>query len=471
MSLLCAAVSHSWLDWEDEEHSGSTVSVELMSHSFGAPFRYDSSYPNWHLSGSTIQTRQFRLGLILNPGISGRHGFLWNKKRLNSNEFDATLMLSFDEDLRVGKKKDSLNPKDQRAGIFFTSNNVTTLLGKVTETVSTADWSASLIRSGIDRSLGVPLSQSLIGLVVSPTDEKTGLKSPSVTLIAGNERVTARLSSKEQEMSVTHLSFLRLRLKVRPDSVTVLYQEYADWKVIAELTGLKNVPASGFLGISTFSGAEARSVVPFRTRVSSLHVKSYDLKAADENNLFTKHNLFDPAAYSDAISQTQTIKSLSKVVQEYMESTLPVYAAFRDQITALQKNVSEMDSFVTTLTKEARYAFKSASAGSGSEKVRALANEVKSIQSALSQIEREREEIMDHVVAASDEEDVGYGLDRHMGYYGQKLTSRGEEIQQMVEKQNRFTLILFLVVFTSAIVMGVMFYYRLNRYAQKAHVF
>ena len=466
---------------DSDDMSGSTIGVELMSHSFGSPFRYDSSFPNWFVSGSVIQTRLFRLGLILNPGISGRQGIVWNKKPLNTNQFDMSMMLSFD-DLGTFKDKTGNPAKDQRAGIFFSASNVSSILEKAIRHVKIPDWSDALIRAGIDPSLGVPLAKGKffegVGVVISPVDERTGARSPSVTIITGDRRQTAKLTEKGSEMSSTQMSFLRLKIRVRSDSISVLYQEHADWREVIQVENIKTIPSKGFLGMTSFTGIESKGVVPFRTRVSSLHVKSYDLNAAADHEIFSKHGLsvnqlLDPKSYSDPISQTKVIKALSDVMIDYLSSTVPQYSQFREQIGTLQKNVNEMESFIGGLAKEAKYASDSSKGKDGrSKEIAAMAKEVKSIHSVLNQIEREREDVVNRVMDIQDDiENAGYPIERHMGYYGRRINSRGEELDEMFQSQNRFTLILLFVVVASTVGVGIAFYFRLKRYAEKAHLF
>lgn len=467
-------------DIDSDDLSGSTVSVEMMSHSFGSPFRYDSSFPNWYVSGSVIQTRLFRLGLVMNPGISGRQGILWNKQLLRTNEFDTSVMLSFD-DYVLGNTNSNIPAKDQHVGIFFSAANVSSILEKALKHVKTPDWSDAMIRAGIDPSMGVALVKGKffdgVGVLISPIDERSGKRSPSVTVVAGDRRETAKLSSKESEFSSTQLSFLRFKIRIKPDSITVLYQEVADWRELLTVKNLKTIPKQGYLGITSFTGIENKNVAPFRTRVSSLHVKSYDLTAASDEAFFAKHGLsvkqlLDSSTYADPVAQTKVIKKLSDIMIDYLETTVPVYTQFREQITSLQKNVSEMDAFIAGLAKEAKYTFEASKGKEANRDVAALASEVKSIHAVLNQIERDRESVVDSVMDAQDELDhSGYPIDRHLGYYGQRINSRGEELDAMIESQNRFTLILLLLVVASAVGMGIAFYYRLNRYAEKAHLF
>jgi hypothetical protein len=127
-----------------------------------------------------------------------------------------------------------------------------------------------------------------------------------------------------------------------------------------------------------------------------------------------------------------------------------------------------MDGFLVSLTKESKYTF----SGIKSRNVVSLGSQVKSIHDALSQIEKDREELVRsarEVEALSDHS--SHNMDRHLSYYERQLNSRGTELNEMLEQQNKTTLILFLIVFSTAVVMGIIFFYKLRSYAEKAHSF
>jgi hypothetical protein len=448
---------------EEEDHA---ISVEMMSHSFSAPFRYDSSFPNWYMSGSTMFMRESRQGVVLNPPIPARQGFLLNKKVLKTNEFDLTVTLGFDDPIET-RKAGPQSPKDQKITFRFTPSDLSTIVATAQKKAEVPDWSVALTQAGFEAQ-----ANNGIAIEVSPVDLKSGLRIPNVRLRAGGKEASKRLFDKETEVSVIQMSYLRLRVRFRPDSVTVLFQEWAEWKVLAEIKSIK-VPTSGFLGITSRSGAHG-TLVPYRAKISSVHVKSYDLKAiADEAviALFANHglsidNLLDSSTYADPISQTKVIRSLSHLMQSYLKTNIPEFNDLRRQVTDLQKNVTEMDTFIHTLTKESRLTF----GESKNKNFLSLAAEVKSIHSALKQVEYEREELVRQAQQASEGAE-GSRLDQHIGYYQRALNSKSDEINEMLESQNRTTLIMFLIVFATAVGMGMVFYYRLQKYAEKAHAF
>lgn len=413
--------------------------------------------------------RDTRLGVMLNPSIPGRQGFLLNKKRLNTNEFDATFMLSFDDSNRMGNSAETTPSKGQRVSIHFTPGDLSLVVAKITRTKN-PDWTEALRQVRFDT-----VAKQGLSVDIFPVDEKTGTRVPYVRISVGNRQETKRLFLKESETSLIQLSFLRLRLRVRSDTVVLLFQEVADWRPIVELKSVK-IPKSGFLGITCETGSGNTKAVPYRSWLTSFHVKSYDLNASPDevvvnliaNEGLTISELLDNNSYLTRVSQTRILNKLSKVLQEYMKSTVPLYSSFKSQIAQLQRNMTEMDGFLVSLTKESKYTFSSIK----SRNVVSLGSQVKSIHDALSQIEKDREELVRsarEVEALSDHS--SHNMDRHLSYYERQLNSRGTELNEILEQQNKTTLILFLIVFSTAVVMGIIFFYKLRSYAEKAHFF
>ena len=462
-SLL--ATTAAYLEWED---MSGQIQYEVMSHSFAAPFRYHSSFPNWYLSGSTVSTRDSRTGIILSPSILNRQGIMWNTQPLPTGELDATFMLHLDQGIPEQSERQT-PPKDQKFGIWFSPTNISQAAEVVAKKASKSspDWSTAFMAAGLDKSTGLPVRYGGVGFLLSPTDLTSGKRIPQITVISGSERTTVPLTPSE--ISAAQLMYLRLRLQVRKETVSVWFQERGEWRQIAKLPR-KSSFNSGFLGITSYSGSTA-GATPFKTRMSSLRVKSHDLMALQNvrevTSLFEKEGLTlgDLAeAPKDAIGQTKMIRKLIKVLTSYIGNTAPGFQTFREQVASLQHNVTELEAAIGKLATETKLTFK------GSGQVSELAAQVQSIHSLLAQVEQEREVLLQSVDSAK-KADTGDHVDRHLGFYKRQFGYRVGEIGWEIRDKGRFSFIMLLVVVAFAIIVGVAFYVRLNRYAQKAHLF
>ena len=471
--LPVAALAWGDYDWENPTEN---ISAEVMSHSFMSPFTYDSSFDNWFISGSVIPTRQSRSSVVMNPAILGRQGIMWNTKRLETNDFDATLMLHIDSDQSMTGTGASSSrpspPSNQKLGLWFSTTNVTKEVREIVRTVPAGNpnWKDSFVKQGLDYELGVPTKFEGIGFYLSPTNEK-GEKSPTITLVSSKGKESPVNLFKSNKTST--LVYLRLKFKVRPDSFSVWYQESMEWRQICEAKF--SVPKSMFVGLTSYSGS-TEGTVPYRIRASSLHIKSFDLNALNTQDnqlvisMFEKHalpikELLSDSSYADQVSQTRTMLKLARVLNYYMSVEIPALKRYQTTFEKLQKEVVGLEEFVTSLTREARYTFKKTDSKEGVAK---MLEEVKNIHSSLVESQEDGAALLKDVL--KDQED-GSSESRHASYYERQLHSRGEELNLAIESQNRFTLVMFLIVAGAAIIMGLSFYIKLKRYAEKAHMF
>jgi len=483
------------------------ASIEMMSHSFNSPFQYDPSASNWFMTGSTIPIRSYRSSLILNPHILNRHGYLLNTRPLASNEFETTMTLHLDNGST--KPTGAPIPRDQYFSIWFTSSD----LSKEVNAVLSANLKDNVPnyvdifnRSGFDPLTGLPSKFQGIGVIVKGSfDDQRTDSGPGVAIVAGDGRSmtnvrSARFSPLLADISGTtggytdpatyrmhQLVYIRLRVKVRQNTVSVFVQERADWKLVSELTS-EFVPSpksgGGYFGLTSFTGS-TEGAIPYRVRLTSLHLKSHDLKALNSQDnaavvrMFTDHglsidDLLSDDSFATKEAQTMVLKKLMNVIDSYIKQTVPSLKSFESTITTLQTKFNQVDSDVVDLSRETKLTFeKNKEKGAKGDRagITDLLSQVKSIHAALNQAQSEKVNVLSTIKYKASRDDGGAGVERHVGYYQRQMHSRHSELNEAIDSQNRFTLILFMVVFLAALVMGVVLYMRLNAYARKAHLF
>jgi len=276
-------------------------------------------------------------------------------------------------------------------------------------------------------------------------------------------------------------------VKVRQNTIGVYAQERADWKLVTELTS-DYVPSpksgGGYFGLTSFTGS-TEGTTPYRIRITSLHLKSYDLNALNsEDNaavirMFTEQglsvkDLLSDESFATKQAQTMVLRKLMNVIETYIKQTVPSLKSFESTITTLQTKFNQVDTEVIDLSRETKLTFEKRSKKSGAgnpDGVSDLLSQVKSIHAALNQAQSEKVHVLSSIKYKASRDDAGAGVERHVGYYQRQMDSRHSELNEAIESQNRFTLILFMVVFLAALVMGVVLYIRLNAYARKAHIF
>ena len=259
-------------------------------------------------------------------------------------------------------------------------------------------------------------------------------------------------------------------------------QERGEWVLRAEIKDLKSeiIPAEGYIGISSFSGLKSeRNRQSAQVRLGSLHVKSFDLSAllTSENNnvveLFEAEKLplkglLTNEPFTDPIEQTDTLTKLSRMLEKYTRNTIPQLVEFRNNITSLQKEISGLEEFVTSLAKETKYTF-AQSRDPG--KLSALMNDIKSIHQTISDTESQRDTLLDKMSAQVRDSPNPSSVDRHLSHYERQVHERNEELASSITQNNRMSLVFLLIVVVAALAMGLLFYRNLNMYARKAHIF
>ena len=482
------------------------VSVELISHSFNSPFQYDPSSSNWFMSGATIPIKSYRSSLILNPHILRRHGYLLNTRPLLSDTFDITLTLHLDNG--SNKPTGSPIPKDQFYSVWFSAADLSKEVQNVLKNQLKKDspnYIDILDRSGFDPLTGLPRKYRGIGVMVKTVfHDKRPEAGPGVAIVTSDGRSnlnphSARFAQLLPDMTGTggysdpatyrmhQLVYIRMKIKVYQNTIGVYIQERADWKLVSETkSDLIPSPRSGggYFGMTSFTGTTEGST-PYRVRFTSLHVKSYDLNALNtEDNgtvvkMFTDQglsiaDLLSDDSFATKHSQTLVLRKLMNVIDSYIKQTVPSLKSFESTISTLQTKFNQIDSDIIDLSRETRLTFEKRSASSKERDTSGLTellSQVKSIRTALNQAQSEKVHILSTIKYKTNRDDAGKGVERQVGYYQRQMDSRHSELNEAFDSQNRFTLILFLVVFLAALVMGVIFYIRLNAYARKAHIF
>ena len=497
---LLAFACHGYYEYPSPDEG---ISVEMMSHSFNSPFQYDSSASNWYLSGATIPVKNYRSSVIMNPHILNRHGFLLNTKALKSRNFDATFMVHMDNG-GVGRPTETPPaPRDQTFAIWFTEQNISAAVNRALSSnlqTESPDYQSALSSSNIDILTGIPKRFKGVGIVLTLSDSR-GEGIPSVSIIESDGRSDINLSSQipssnsvpllansqSKTTSLVHqLVYLRMRIKVRPDSIALYIQDRADWRLVKEIR-TTNIPVASYFGMTAFTGTNVANASPYRVRITSVHLKTFDLNALNtEDNasvlrLFTDQgirieDLVSDSAFATTYTQTEILKKLLKVVDGYIKYSGPVLKNFDTTISStLMAKLTDLEGEINVLSRETKMTFqksatKSSANGGGAEKTE-LVTQVKSIHEALKRSQADKIEVLSQIKSTADGQETGNSIDRHVGYYERQMDTRNRELNEAIDAENRFTLVLFLIVFVSALAMGIMLYMRLNAYAEKAHLF
>lgn len=490
--------------WDAGITSAEEVSVEISSQSFSSPFTYDASVNNWSMSGATIPVKRSRSSVVLNPPITQRFGFMFNKQRLASNNFDVTLLLHFDtppSEIVGTTVKDP--PIDQTFGIWFsTKEDVAAQMKEHTKKVFSTkktskktEFQEILKSADFDSFTIVPRMFSGVAAVISTTDWKAK-RELSATLVNSNGSVKVEgirsfptgdggsahlFGEKDSSTSLKKysLSYMRLRLSVRPDSVSLYMLDGLEWRLVIQKSGTIFVNSDGgYLGLTSFTGNMAGH--PYGVRISSLRVSSYDLQslASDPSNvavqMFSREGLsiakmMSEEFFGKAKDQVDVLLKLERIIDKYRQNSVSSLALLNKQVNSFQTTATRISSQVTTLGHEVNTVFHGST--NKSADMANLVNEIQSIHQVLSQTRQDEEEVLRHVKTKKRALDKTFGADRHVNYFERRINSQSAELGEVLETNNNTTLMLLLLVVGGTILMGLFFYFKLNAYAKKAHTF
>jgi uncharacterized protein YbgA (DUF1722 family) len=505
LSVLASLAFHpSGYFWDVGKSSPDDVSVEISSHSFASPFTYDASSKNWYMSGSTIPVKRSRSSVILNPPLRQKFGFMFNKKRMKSNNFDVSILLHLDSPPpEILNSSSPEPPVDQTFGIWFsTKADVAGLMEehknsvfKAATSKSPASFTSVLKSAQFDKMTIVPKHFAGVGAVVSASDAKYQ-KEFSATIVHadGSEKFEGLRSfpdaSSAHLFNTTknsgnsykkyYLSYMRLRLLVRPDSVELRIQDGLDWRTVVKKEGIdtKIGPDGGYIGITSWTGTSGGS--PYGIRISSVRVNSYDFRtlASDPGNvavdLFSNEGLslerlVSEDGFMTRKDQLAILEKLEKVVDKYRQSSVPLLSVLNRQVTSLQSSTTRIESVVQVLGKEVASVFKSS--GNHTADLSSVVAQFESIHKVLNQSRSEQDEIVHHARQKKRLIDSTNSADRHVGYFEKRLASQNEELGEILSSSDSMTLWLLLGVIGCTVGMGLFFYVRLNAFAKKAHIF
>lgn len=460
------------------------------------------------MSGSTIPVKRSRSSMILNPPIRQRFGFLFNKQRFMSNNFDITVLLHLErppDEMATSSAEEP--PLDQTFAIWFSTKvDVAAHLKSHTKaSLQMKDRPSAYRRSefyevlkaaDFDSFTVMPRMFSGAAAVISATDwnHKRELTATLVDGI-GNTKIEGLRSFPVGDGGSGHLfddskkgtgslkkyalSYMRLKFSVRPDSLVISILDGIEWREIVKKTGTISISNSGgYIGMTSFTGNAVGA--PYGIRISSFRVTSFDLQslAADPSNaavqMFAREglliaNLISEDYFGKARDQVDVLLKLEKIIDKFRKDSVQSLSLLNKQVLMFQGSTTKISAEVATLNSEVRTVFKKT--GNKSRDMSALVSEVQSIQQVLTTSRNDQEELLRHVKTKKRLLEKTVGAERHVNYLERKIQYQTDELNEVLETHTNTTLILLLIVVGGTLFVGVFFYLKLNAYAKKAHTF
>ena len=159
-------------DWEE-------INVyPMLEHTLETPFSYDGGLENWLFSGATIpQVNRITLA----PPIAERHGIMWHKTPVITNDLEFQAQLEM--------RPAAIPPSDGGMGFFYVADNLNATFPEQ-QFVDASSWVAGMSDFGFDN--GVGYKKTYKGLGVFFVIDERGLPVVCAHVSDGAETILAK---------------------------------------------------------------------------------------------------------------------------------------------------------------------------------------------------------------------------------------------------------------------------------------
>merc|ERR550514_449221 len=101
----------------------------MAKHSFVSPLSYDTQLGEWFMSAASISMRD---RVLLNPGVPDRHGFIFHKSPILTNDFEVITHFK-----QSGEKETPKRP--QAFAFWYTFENVSSTFDEAA-IIKSSNW-------------------------------------------------------------------------------------------------------------------------------------------------------------------------------------------------------------------------------------------------------------------------------------------------------------------------------------------
>lgn len=453
-----------------------TEKQEMAKHSFTSPLTYDNQLGEWFMSAASISTRD---RVLLNPGVADRHGFIFHKNPILTNDFEAIFHFK-----QAGAKEATLA---QAFAFWYVFENVTKSFGEAAIIAST-DWTKGQRSQGFILAGGKPKWNGF-GCVFSVLDRKK-MPKPTITGVwnAGGKQYTYLDENPDNVDAIPNaqskyvdyrntLNYAQLQVRVKPTSIegNVKLSPSLSWMKVFEVKGI-TVPVGGYLGFTAYTGAPGGAAKPDSVSISELEVYNYDMNVIAEQSDVSKEiqdtykeMLKDGGSYSDQKSQTDAIQRLSKMIGQHITKMKPVEDSILKSMNGLQLKMQGVEDGTKTLRKEIGLFL-----GNHSKKtVSGMQTELVGLRSIFMRDSLAHSNKLDTVHQSVKEAKAKHtamtgGLGKLNTSVLDEIVQKSKGLEKSVQDSSRQSSWMMLVVILSAVIVGVLMWSRM-RYYEKKH--
>jgi hypothetical protein len=328
--------------------------VSMPHHSFDSPLSYEDKLGDWYVSGATLFERD---RVLMHPGVTERHGWLWSTEPLLTNNFEAIFQFRV-----VGSQKVEETPLDQALAFWYTPQNVTASYKEETM-IKTANWKAGLDEAGLNFA-GFFSKFKGFGAVLS-TGNSEKKHEPVVSGVQNDGTRNLEYWHHAPTKNAKSIDFrntlnpAQFKLVVTPTSAEGHLKQSASlmWHECFKIN--LNVETGGYLGVTAWSGSG-----PGKADLVSLQrldVYNKDSTSIGEEMKDVSREIQDAYRemltderrhFKDQKSQMEHLQRLVKMLSQHGETAKPAEERMFKDLEGLETRMNRLDEDCKTLTKE-----------------------------------------------------------------------------------------------------------------------
>lgn len=327
--------------------------VALPHHSFSIPIEYTNLLGDWMLSGASIFERE---RLVLHPGVLERQGFAFNKRPLQTNDFQVTVGLR-----TSGPAKVEEVPEDQSFAFWFVRQNISSDFNE-SRMIRASSWRQGLTDEGYMLSGSKALFEG-IGAVFSTSDFN---KKPStaISFVSNDNHQSLQYGIDVPSSSAKVIDFrnkeVEFTFRVQPTLV----------QASLVVDGIKHdcfsvdrksfpVKVGGYIGFSAWSGSGTK--LPDSVSLTKVEVINFDDEAIGEDVIgasmaeqaqYSEMMSSDSRHFVDQKSQTEHLVKVTNMLSSHLNENKPVYDVMAFQVSGMIDSLNRLDRDCRLLTKE-----------------------------------------------------------------------------------------------------------------------
>lgn len=286
------------------------------------------------LSGASIFERE---RLVLHPGVLERQGFAFNKRPLQTNDFQVTVGLR-----TSGPAKVEEVPEDQSFAFWFVRQNIS------------GDFNESRMIRALFEGIGAVFS----------TSDFNKKPSTAISFVSNDNHQSLQYGIDVPSSSAKVIDFrnkeVEFTFRVQPTLV----------QASLVVDGIKHdcfsvdrksfpVKVGGYIGFSAWSGSGTK--LPDSVSLTKVEVTNFDDEAIGEDVIgasvaeqtqYSEMMSSDSRHFVDQKSQTEHLVKVTNMLSSHLNENKPVYDVMAFQVSGMIDSLNRLDRDCRLLTKE-----------------------------------------------------------------------------------------------------------------------